>query len=171
MNKKRIADKDIKAVIETARRYARRHGAIGIIDEDDLVQNLMIRWMKTSIGHVPPRAWFAKTMRCVVYDQLRKMQVSPVLEDENLEAALEDGSVSESGALYCQRDSVEVDLIPNLVSVLSKLTQAFREALVLDAEGYTYSEIASMTGEQIGTVRSRLHYARKKIRQYRHYFD
>ena len=87
MNKKKIADKDIKAAIESARRFARKHGAIGINDEDDLVQDLMVRWMKNSIAHVPPRAWMTKTMRCVVYDQLRKKQISPMLADDNLDTA------------------------------------------------------------------------------------
>lgn len=171
MNKKKIGNKDLKTVIETARRFARKHGPVGLCDEDDLVQNLMVRWMKTSSGHVPPRAWFAKTMRSVVYDQLRKVRTGPQLEDDNLEAVLEDGSVSESSACYLRDESVEVDLIPNLVLVLNRLKKSFREALVLDAEGYSYAEIALMTGEQIGTVRSRLHYARKKIQQYRNYFD
>ncbi|MBK7841703.1 MAG: RNA polymerase sigma factor [Candidatus Obscuribacter sp.] len=171
MNKKKIADKDLKAAIESARRFARKHGAIGINDEDDLVQDLMVRWMKNSIAHVPPRAWMTKTMRCVVYDQLRKKQISPMLADDNLDTAMENGSVSESSVSYFHCDSVEVDFMPMLLSALSELTEAFRVALILDAEGYTYSEIASMTGAQIGTVRSRLHNARKKIRQYRHYFD
>lgn len=171
MNKKKIADKDLKAAIESARRFARKHGAIGINDEDDLVQDLMVRWMKNSISHVPPRAWMTKTMRCVVYDQLRKKQSSPALADDNLDTAMENGSVSETSSFYCHGEAFEVDFMPNLLSALNKLTGALRETLVLDVEGYTYSEIASMTGAQIGTVRSRLHNARKKIRQYRHYFD
>jgi RNA polymerase sigma factor (sigma-70 family) len=49
---------------------------------------------------------------------------------------------------------------------LQKLPQNQRVVLVLhDIEGFSYQEIADIVGERIGTVRSRLHYGRQKLRE------
>ncbi len=49
---------------------------------------------------------------------------------------------------------------------LNKLPDSQREVLVLhDIEGFSYQEIASITQVSIGTVRSRLHYGREKMRE------
>ena len=64
-----------------------------------------------------------------------------------------------------ERDEHEPDLKPKLDSVLHQLNPAFRTVLILYAEGYEYAEIAQMTKVSIGTVRSRLHYARKAAQE------
>jgi DNA-directed RNA polymerase specialized sigma24 family protein len=63
-------------------------------------------------------------------------------------------------------DDVEPDLIPRLKNVLKELTKPLRQVLILHAEGYSDSQIAVMTKTKLGTVRSRLHYARKRARCY-----
>lgn len=39
------------------------------------------------------------------------------------------------------------------------------DALALNAEGYTYGEIADMTGKPVGTVKRRIHEARRMLRE------
>ncbi len=66
--------------------------------------------------------------------------------------------------------NLDVTLFRNLLddeisSALEQLPETFREVLVLsDLEDCTYEEIASIIGCPIGTVRSRLHRARKILR-------
>ena len=49
---------------------------------------------------------------------------------------------------------------------ITKLPDYQRTVLVLhDLEGFSYQEIAEITGASIGTVRSRLHYGRLKLRE------
>jgi RNA polymerase sigma-70 factor (ECF subfamily) len=49
---------------------------------------------------------------------------------------------------------------------ITKLPDYQRTVLVLhDLEGFSYQEIAEITGASIGTVRSRLHYGRVKLRE------
>jgi DNA-directed RNA polymerase specialized sigma24 family protein len=51
-------------------------------------------------------------------------------------------------------------------AALAELPPGFRVAIYLiDIEGYSYREAAEMTGVPIGTVMSRLHRARKRVRQ------
>ena len=53
-----------------------------------------------------------------------------------------------------------------LSSALDGLTPEFREVLVLrEIEGYSYQEIARVTGVPIGTVMSRLARARERLRR------
>ncbi|HEY9679511.1 MAG TPA: sigma-70 family RNA polymerase sigma factor [Drouetiella sp.] len=49
---------------------------------------------------------------------------------------------------------------------LKKLTDTQRTVVVLyDIEGFSYEEIAEISGTSIGTVRSRLHYGRVKLKE------
>jgi RNA polymerase sigma factor (sigma-70 family) len=54
-----------------------------------------------------------------------------------------------------------------LRSALEDLAVEFREAIVLrELEGLTYKEIAGIVDVPIGTVMSRLAYARKRLKSY-----
>jgi RNA polymerase sigma-70 factor (ECF subfamily) len=54
----------------------------------------------------------------------------------------------------------------DLLRALRDLPGEFRTAVYLaDIEGYPYREIAEMMGTPVGTVMSRLHRGRKKIRE------
>lgn len=49
---------------------------------------------------------------------------------------------------------------------LGLLPESQRAVLVLhDIEGFSYEETAAITGEKLGTVRSRIHYGRQKLRE------
>ena len=51
-----------------------------------------------------------------------------------------------------------------LSSAISSLPEDFRTVIILcDIEGYTYDEIADFVDVPVGTVRSRLHRARKML--------
>jgi RNA polymerase sigma-70 factor (ECF subfamily) len=53
-----------------------------------------------------------------------------------------------------------------IASSLRQLPENQREVLVLhDIEGFSYQEISDIVGASIGTVRSRLHYGRLKLRE------
>ncbi len=61
-------------------------------------------------------------------------------------------------------DSEEQEKV--IAESISKLPDYQRTVLVLhDLEGFSYQEIAEITGASIGTVRSRLHYGRLKLRE------
>jgi RNA polymerase sigma-70 factor (ECF subfamily) len=63
-----------------------------------------------------------------------------------------------------QIDSEEREHI--IASSLRQLPDNQREVLVLhDIEGFSYQEISEIVGASIGTVRSRLHYGRLKLRE------
>jgi RNA polymerase sigma-70 factor (ECF subfamily) len=53
-----------------------------------------------------------------------------------------------------------------LRSALQKIGQAYRETVILrDIEGFTYEEIATTLGINVGTVKSRLARGRQELRR------
>lgn len=55
---------------------------------------------------------------------------------------------------------------PDVETALASLPDEFRVAVVLcDVEGLSYDEIAAVLGVKVGTVRSRIHRGRKRLRQ------
>jgi RNA polymerase sigma-70 factor (ECF subfamily) len=63
-------------------------------------------------------------------------------------------------------DLQEWQMSADLLRALRELPGEFRTAVYLaDIEGYPYREIAEMMGTPVGTVMSRLHRGRKKIRE------
>jgi RNA polymerase sigma-70 factor, ECF subfamily len=81
----------------------------------------------------------------------------------------------ESGLVVCQAadpgpgpaeilDSGEQGRV--IAEKLAELPDNQRTVLVLhDIEGFSYLEIAEITGEKVGTVRSRLHYGRQRMKE------
>ena len=103
------------------------------------------------------RAWLFSIARARVCREFRRAQVDLHSLDESrleAEAAAVD---SETGLAV---DSEEVRL------KLDQLSTEHREALVLRfLEDMSYEEIARVTGSTLGTVRSRIHYAKQALRR------
>jgi len=59
-----------------------------------------------------------------------------------------------------------MDNIRQLDAALSRLSHEHRLVVLLhDAEGYKMTEIQALTGVPVGTVKSRLHRARARLRE------
>jgi RNA polymerase sigma-70 factor (ECF subfamily) len=71
-----------------------------------------------------------------------------------------------SGLPGPERETERGELRARLTEALSGLTEVQREVVLLhDLEGWKHREIAGVLGMPPGTVRSHLHYARKKLRE------
>ncbi len=113
------------------------------------------------------KAWLLRIVTNACYDQLRAQRRRPqtsledVSEDPDYAAPLTDRAESPEEAVMRQ------DLAQILEAGIAKLPVAQRLALVLsDVEGFSYDEIATVTGVSLGTVKSRLNRARAKLRSY-----
>ena len=99
-------------------------------------------------------AWIYRIARARVARLLRQPypSVRP-LEEADLVATAEDGRE------FTAEDAEIVH------AALDRLSPEHREVLVLRfLEDMSYEDIARVTGEQLGTVRSRLHYAKRALR-------
>ena len=59
----------------------------------------------------------------------------------------------------------DADVVQRVMLATQGLRAPVRHALVMHANGYSYEEIANATNANIGTVRSRIHYGRKRARE------
>ena len=70
------------------------------------------------------------------------------------------------GKLDPVADAERVDNIMRLDNALSKLSEEHRLVVLLhDTEGYKLQEIHEITGDPVGTIKSRLHRARARLRE------
>lgn len=161
----------MSSMYEAARRMARRYGRIGLAEPDDIAHEAMLKLLAKKDGVVPTIGWLSKVVFCTAMDagreasrekrrtwQERGGQVPAVCE-----RAGQGGRVRvRSRRLAGQRP--DLDLMPRLQAALDRLSEPLRKVLVLKVKGMSYKEIAELAGVSIGTVRSRLHYVRKRAR-------
>jgi RNA polymerase sigma-70 factor (ECF subfamily) len=104
------------------------------------------------------RAWLYKIASNLIADELRRRERASVAH-ERLQAR----GVAGAGRFAADQGVAAID--PELVAALERLREEEREALLLLAWGeLSYAEIAVVTGDPIGTVRSRLNRARRNLR-------
>jgi RNA polymerase sigma factor (sigma-70 family) len=163
---------DIGSVLFEAKRFARRYGRIGLAEPDDIVQNAMLKLLCRRDGRHLSLGLLYTAVRCAAFDAGRKASresqyVFHDRPDEQrtvYEGADENGYRSGLDSCVADQDDIETDLTPGLKNMLEKLRKPLRQVLLLHSEGYSYREIAQLTNVNIGTVRSRLHYARRRAK-------
>jgi len=91
-------------------------------------------------------------------------QASASDQDDSLDANVVSQLADPTPGPEAQFDRDEQEHV--IASSLQQLPETQREVLLLhDVEGFSYQEIADIVGASIGTVRSRLHYGRLKLRE------
>ena len=135
------------------------------VDADDLVQETYLkafRYWETCDPDTNVQAWLFRILKNSFINQYRK-EVREGIIVEYVETATPEHGAHPATAHALQNDPVFSDLLDDDVSVaLSGLPDKCRTVLILcDIEGLTYDEIAGFLDCPLGTVRSRLHRARK----------
>lgn len=128
------------------------------VDADDAVQEGYVRaqrYFDSCRGEA--RAWLLGIVRNVCFDLIKErggaQPAGGGIDDEGAERAPDPERL-----LSDKQDAARVN------RALRRLPVEYREVLVLrEIEGYSYREIARITGSQIGTVMSRLARARRRL--------
>jgi RNA polymerase sigma-70 factor (ECF subfamily) len=140
-------------------------------DAWDLSQDVFLKVWK-ALSKFEARAqfstWMYRITHNVVYDWLRKKKLQSAGE---LDDSLLDGQQIAAGALATPTQVARPDvameheeLRVKIEAALDKISPEHREAIVLrEVNGLEYKEIAEVMECSIGTVMSRLFYARKKL--------
>lgn len=161
---------EIGSLQKAATSMAKRYGRIGIQEPDDIAQNAMLRMLKRhGNAGAPSMGWLAVAVKFSAWDAARaasreSRHVWRGSENE-IEFYGEPDSYSRSPIGMVKEQAAEPDVMPQLKEVLGGLSEPLKRTLVLYAEGYTYMEIANLTNTNVGTVRSRLHHARRKAKR------
>ncbi len=152
-----------------ASRMTRNHS-----DAEDLVQETYARAFASFHQFKEGtnlRAWLNRILTNTFISSYRKRQREPVLTTAGLEDWQIDRALSHSGQARAAARSAEelaLDHMPDadVTDALRQLPDDFRMAVYLaDVEGFGYREIAQVMHCPIGTVMSRLHRGRSRLRE------
>jgi RNA polymerase sigma-70 factor (ECF subfamily) len=137
---------------------------------EDLVQELLARLfpMLDDLRKLEQeRPWAMRVMYRIFVDQLRRERSSPVefgsfrpsgMDDEDEDEAID---LSSDPELLVDRELVQ----ERIIEAWAHLPLEHRVVLTMhDVEGYTLEDIAVMTDTAVGTIKSRLHRARARLR-------
>jgi RNA polymerase sigma-70 factor, ECF subfamily len=140
-------------------------------DAEDLVQETLAKAYAGFHQFKPGtnlRAWLHRILANTFINSYRKKRREPI---QDLGADFQEDWQTGSDPLAPPARSAEAEALERLadseiLQALRELPDEFRAAIYLaDIEGYPYREIAEMMGTPIGTVMSRLHRGRAKLRQ------
>ena len=152
----------------SVRRFVRR--LVGISEaEDDIVQDAFLALYMNlerleSSEHLRPFLFRVVRNRC--YDTLRRQGRFQYIP---LEAASEEAAVNPAFLTDCHRQPDEelhwILLYSEVQKAIDRLPEVQRQAIILYCEeNLTYAQIAEAMGTDIGTVKSRIFYGRKNLR-------
>lgn len=139
-------------------------------DAEDLVQQTFLRAYQAFDRFEDGsnlRAWLFKILTNAFISDYRKAQRRP----QTVSVDAGDDDVSLYDRIAQSGETPEVAMLARLPgdevrAALEGLPEQFRVAVLLaDVEGFSYQEIADITGVAIGTVMSRLHRGRKALQR------
>jgi RNA polymerase sigma-70 factor (ECF subfamily) len=141
----------------------------GSSDEaDDLVQETYLkafRFFDSFEKGTNCKAWLFRIMKNSYINDYRKIKNSPDRVDyDDIQNFYENIKSSEVKTDHLVEDVYSKLLDDDISIALDSMPEDFRTVILLsDIEGFTYEEIAEFIDCPVGTVRSRLHRARKML--------
>lgn len=135
---------------------------------EDLFQELLIKAygkLDDLVDIDEPGSWLCRVMYNLFIDEKRRFARRRLHTVEEGELS-GDGLAGLAGADNLELDQQQFERIRALDNALQQLSEEHRLIVLLhDTEGYKLKEIQELTGIPIGTVKSRLHRARARLRE------
>jgi len=169
---------DLEAYDDLVRRYQERiyatiyHMTSNHEDANDLVQDSFIKAfqaLKSFKGGSSFYTWLYRIAvnKTINFLKQRKNRMHMSLNDLDFNAEHDPDLMALISDKNPRRDASLTELQEKLNAALLKLSEPHRLVVVLhDVQGLSHEEIAQVAGCNIGTVRSRLFYARQQLQGY-----
>jgi RNA polymerase sigma-70 factor (ECF subfamily) len=128
----------------------------------DLVQETLFRALankeKYHIG-TNIKAWMYTIMRNIFINNYRRKSKQQTIFDHTANDFLID-----TNQVTVTNDAIATLNLKEVQEAIHKLPEIFRNPFLLYFDGYKYHEIADMLHEPLGTIKSRIHFARKLLK-------
>ena len=129
----------------------------------DLLQETMYRALankeKYNVG-TNIKAWLYTIMRNIfINDYRRKAKQNTIFDSTPNDFLLNYNQVTITNAAESALKIKDIQV------AIHRLPEIFRNPFMLYFEGYKYHEIADMLSEPLGTIKSRIHFARKLLKE------
>jgi RNA polymerase sigma-70 factor, ECF subfamily len=137
-------------------------------DANDLVQDTFLkafRFFDKFEKGTNSKAWLFRIMKNTFINTYRKQIKEPDKVDyEEVENFYENVKPSSTDSAHLEKEIYDNLLDDEISTAIASLPDDFKTVIILsDIEGFTYDEIADFVDCPVGTVRSRLHRARKML--------
>ncbi len=137
-------------------------------DADDLVQETYLkafRFFDKFEKGTNCKAWLFRILKNSFINDYRKTTKEPHKVDyDDVQNFYENIKADEVETQHYEEDAFANLLDDDVSKAITELPEDFRTVVILsDIEGFTYEEIADFVDIPVGTVRSRLHRARKML--------
>ncbi len=130
-------------------------------DAMDLFQETAYRAYKSRASFIPNTnmlAWLTTIMRNTFINDYRKSRRRQIITDDT-----NDTYYLNSGRKKLQNEGENSVLMEELSTIINKLDANIRQPFLMHFEGYKYEEIAENLSLPLGTVKSRIFLARKRL--------
>jgi RNA polymerase sigma-70 factor (ECF subfamily) len=128
----------------------------------DLVQETLFRALankeKYNIG-TNIKAWMYTIMRNIFINNYRRKAKQQTIFDHTANDFLLD-----TNQVAVTNEAIATLNMKEVQEAIHKLPEIFRNPFLLYFDGYKYHEIADMLKEPLGTIKSRIHFARKLLK-------
>ncbi|MDR0793640.1 MAG: RNA polymerase sigma factor [Chitinophagaceae bacterium] len=106
------------------------------------------------------KAWLYTIMRNIFINSYRRKAKQQVVPDAGSNEFLLNTTKS-----AVQNDALEKISIKEVKKTIFSLPEIFKKPFLLYFDGFKYQEIAHILGEPLGTIKSRIHFARKVLKK------
>ena len=153
-------------LVERHQKIAYRVAAriVGEADAEDVTQDAFLQAFNTLDrfrGEAPFRMWLLRIIHNTALNSVARRRPAPVPDPSETPGASRDSVTTDKTPAHVLEERERRE---RLIEKLALLPARHRSVLVLrDLEGLSYEGIAQITGSPIGSVKGRLHRARKQL--------
>jgi len=106
------------------------------------------------------KAWLFTIMKNIFINDYRRKAKHRTIFDNSA-----NNSLLNSGSVAVRNDGEHSLQLREIINAIHKLPQIFKTPFLLYFEGYRYNEISDSLNEPLGTIKSRIHFARKLLKE------
>ncbi len=136
------------------------------VDAEDLYQDTALRIITNADKYKPGtnfKAWAVTIMRNIFINNYRKKVRRNMIIDQT-----PNNYYLNSGDKTVENGGESNVAYGELIKMVNALPEDFRTPFLMAYQGYKYEEIAEQLGSPLGTIKSRIFFARKKLQRMYH---